>query len=70
LVEWLDVQLTERDEKHRIALHEVEIQLAERDRRIRELEQINEHLRMQTEDNEALNAAATQPVAQQIDKAA
>ena len=70
LVEWLDVQLTERDEKHRIALHEVERQLAERDRRIRELEQINEHLRMQTEDNEALNAAATQPVAQQIDKAA
>ena len=70
MVEWLDVQLTERDEKHRIALHEVERQLAERDRRIRELEQINEHLRMQTEDNEALNAAATQPVAQQIDKAA
>jgi hypothetical protein len=70
LVEWLDVPLTERDEKHRVALHEVERQLAERDRRIHELEQINEHLRMQTEDNEALNAADTQPVAQEIDKAA
>jgi hypothetical protein len=54
LVEWLDVQLTERDEKHRIALHEVELQLAERDRRIRELEQLHEQLRKQAEDNEAL----------------
>jgi hypothetical protein len=53
-VEWLDVQLTERDEKHRIALHEVELQLAERDRRIRELEQLHEQLRKQTEDNEVL----------------
>jgi hypothetical protein len=70
LVEWLDVQLTERDEKHRIALHEVERQLAERDQRIRELEQIHEQLRERVEDNEALNAAATQAVEQQIDKAA
>ena len=70
LVEWLDVQLTERDEKHRIALHEVERQLAERDQRIRELEQINEQLRIQTEDNETLNAAATQAIEEQIDKAA
>jgi hypothetical protein len=54
LVEWLDVQLTERDEKHRIALHEVELQLAERDRRIRELEQLHEQLRKQAEDNESL----------------
>lgn len=70
LVEWLDVQLTERDEKHRIALHEVEQQLAERGRRIFELEQIHEQLRKQVEDTEALNAAATQAVEQQIDKAA
>ena len=70
LVEWLDVQLTERDEQHRIALHEVERQLAERDQRIRELEQIHEQLRKQVEDTEALNAAATQAVEQQIDKAA
>ena len=54
LVEWLDVQLTERDEKHRIALHEVKLQLAERDRRIRELEQLHEQLRKQAEDNEVL----------------
>ena len=53
-VEWLDVQLTERDEKHRIALHEVELQLAERDRRICELEQLHEQLRKQAEDDEAL----------------
>jgi hypothetical protein len=53
-VEWLDIQLTERDEKHRIALHEVELQLAERDRRIRELEQLHQPLRKQAEDNEAL----------------
>lgn len=70
LVEWLDVQLTERDEKHRIALHEVEVQLAERDRRIRELEQLHEQLKKQAEDNEALKAVDNQPVAQQIDKAA
>lgn len=54
LVEWLDVQLTERDEKHRIALHEVELQLAERDRRIRELEQLHQQLRKQSEENETL----------------
>jgi hypothetical protein len=54
LVEWLDVQLTKRDEQHRIALHEVEQQLAERDRRIRELEQLHEQQMEQIEDNEAL----------------
>jgi len=54
LFEWLDIQLTERDEKHRIALQEVEQQLAERDRRIHELEQIHEQLRKQAEDNETL----------------
>jgi len=70
LVEWLDVQLTERDEKHRIALHEVELQLAERDQRIRELEQLHGQLKKQVEDNEALNVPATQAVEQQIDKAA
>ncbi len=54
LIEWLDIQLTERDEKHRIALQEVELQLAERDRRIHELEQIQEQLTKRTEDSEAL----------------
>jgi hypothetical protein len=70
LVEWLDVQLTKRDEQHRIALHEVELQLAERDRRIREFEQLHEQLIEQAEDNEALKVAYTHAVAQQIDKAA
>ena len=70
LVEWLDVQLTERDEQHRVALHEVELQLAERDRRIGELEQHLLQMKMQAEDNEALKAAYAQAVSQQIDKAA
>ena len=69
-VEWLDVQLSERDETHRIALHEVGLQLAERDRRIRELEQLHEQLKKQAEENEVLKAAGTQAVEQQIDKAA
>jgi hypothetical protein len=54
LVEWLDIQLTQRDEQHRIALHAVERQLAERDRRIGELEQHLLELKMQAEVNEAL----------------
>ena len=53
-IEWLDVQLTERDEKHRIALDEVMLQLTDRDQRIRELEQLHEQLMEQAEDNEAL----------------
>lgn len=69
-IEWLDAQLTARDEQHRIALHEVERQLAERDRRIREFEHLHERLMKQAENNEALKAAYTQAVAQQIDKAA
>ena len=51
-------------------LQEVELQLAERDRRIRELEQLHQQLRKQAEDDEELKAAYTQDVAQQIDKAA
>ncbi len=39
-IEWLDIQLTQRDEKHRIALDEVMLQLAERNQHIRELEQL------------------------------
>lgn len=49
-IEWLDIQLTQRDEKHRIELDEVMLQLAERGQRIRELEQ----LQKQAEDNETL----------------
>ena len=39
-IEWLDVQLTKRDEKHRIARDEIMLQLAERNQRIHELEQL------------------------------
>ena len=49
-IEWLDIQLTQRDEKHRIARDEVMLQLAERDQRIRELEQ----LQKQAETREAV----------------
>ena len=52
------------------AFQEVELQLAERDRRIRELEQDLLQLKKQAEDNEALKTACTQAGAQQIDKAA
>lgn len=52
------------------ALQEVELQLAERDRRIRELEQLHQQLREQTGDSEVLKSACTQAVAQQIDEAA
>ena len=52
------------------ALQEVELQKDERDRRIRELEQLHQPLRKQAEDNEALNAAYTQAADQPIDKAA
>ncbi|MEO5956859.1 MAG: hypothetical protein ABIR36_14380 [Nitrospiraceae bacterium] len=41
-VHWLEVQLSERETQHRTALHEVERQLAERDRRISELEQLHQ----------------------------
>ena len=70
LVEWLDVQLNEREEKHRIALHEIERQLAERDQRIRELEQLHEQLKRQAAENEAHIATDTQTVEQQTNKAA
>ncbi len=69
-VEWLDVQLTERDEKHRHAFHEIERQLAERDLRLREFEQLHEQLMKQAEDNETLKAAYLQVIGQKIDKAA
>ena len=52
-IEWLDAQLTQRDEKHRIALHEIERQLAERDRHIHELEQLHQQLHKQAEAHEA-----------------
>ena len=41
-VHWLEVQLSERETHHRTALHDIERQLAERDRRIGELEQLHQ----------------------------
>ncbi len=52
-VHWLEGQLSERNTQHRAALDEVELQLAERDRRIRELEQLHQQLKLQAEDHES-----------------
>ena len=41
-VHWLEVHLSERETQHRTALHDIERQLAERDRRIGELEQLHQ----------------------------
>ena len=50
-VHWLEGQLSERNTQHRAAREEVELQLAERDRRIRALEQIQQMLTLQAEDH-------------------
>jgi predicted flap endonuclease-1-like 5' DNA nuclease len=43
-VHWLEVQLSDRDAEHRTALHQLNDQLAERDRRIGELEPLAQRL--------------------------
>jgi len=63
-VHWLEVQLSERDTQHRTALHEIERQLAERDRRIGELEQLPLQLREQEAAGEAWKTKYTQAVQQ------
>jgi len=44
-VHWLEVQLTGKDAEHRAALHHLDSQLAERDRRIGELERLQPQLK-------------------------
>ena len=44
-VHWLEVQLCDRDTEHRIALHQLENQLADRERRIGELERLEPALK-------------------------
>jgi predicted flap endonuclease-1-like 5' DNA nuclease len=46
-VHWLEVQLCDRDAEHRAALHQLDSQLAERDRRIGELEPLTQRLQEQ-----------------------
>jgi DNA repair exonuclease SbcCD ATPase subunit len=48
-VHWLEVQLSEQDTQHRTALHDVERQLAERDRHIGELERAQQQLQEQAD---------------------
>jgi chromosome segregation ATPase len=63
-VHWLEVQLSERDTQHRTALHEIERQLTERDRRIGELEQLHLQLREQEAAGDAWKTKYTQAVRQ------
>jgi predicted flap endonuclease-1-like 5' DNA nuclease len=46
-VHWLEVQLSDRDVEHRAALHQLNNQLAERDRHIDELEPLTQRLQEQ-----------------------
>ncbi len=46
-VHWLEVQLSDQDTEHRAALHQLESQLAERERRIGELERLQPQLKEQ-----------------------
>ncbi|MEK7237473.1 MAG: hypothetical protein AAB242_12660, partial [Nitrospirota bacterium] len=69
-VHWLEVQLSERDTQHRTALHEIERQLAERDRRIGELEQLHQQLTEQETAGDAWEAKYTQAVQRATDEAA
>ena len=46
-VHWLEVQLSDRDTEHRSVLHQLNTQLAERDRRIGELEPLTQQLHEQ-----------------------
>ena len=65
-IHWLEVQLSERDTQHRTALHEIERQLAERDRRIGELEQLPLQLREQEAAGNAWKTKYTQAVQQAL----
>jgi predicted flap endonuclease-1-like 5' DNA nuclease len=46
-VHWLEVQLSDRDTEHRAALHQLTNQLAERDRRIDQMEPLTQRLQEQ-----------------------
>jgi predicted flap endonuclease-1-like 5' DNA nuclease len=46
-VHWLEVQLSDRDTEHRAALHQLDNQLAERDKRISELEHLQSIMKEQ-----------------------
>jgi predicted flap endonuclease-1-like 5' DNA nuclease len=46
-VHWLEVQLSDRDTEHRAALHQLNNQLAERDRRIDQMEPLTQRLQEQ-----------------------
>ena len=63
-VHWLEVQLSERDTQHRTALHEVEQQLAERDRHIGELEQLHQQLTEREAAGDSWKVKYTQAVQQ------
>jgi predicted flap endonuclease-1-like 5' DNA nuclease len=68
-VHWLEVQLSERDAQHRTTLHEIERQLAERDRKIAELEPLQQQLRAQEAAGDSWEAKYTQAVQRTTDEA-
>jgi predicted flap endonuclease-1-like 5' DNA nuclease/chromosome segregation ATPase len=63
-VHWLEVQLSERDTQHRTALLEVERQLADRDQRIGEFEQLHQQLTEQEAACDSWKAKYTHAVQQ------
>jgi predicted flap endonuclease-1-like 5' DNA nuclease len=66
-VHWLEVQLSDRDAEHRTALHQLNDQLAERDRRLGELEPLAQRLLEQEETRQPWKAAHAQTTKQRDD---
>ena len=69
-VHWLEVQLSERDTQHRTALHEIEGQLAERNRKIAEIEPLRQTLIAQEAARDSWEAKCNQAAQRATDEAA
>jgi len=69
-IHWLEVQLSERETQHRTALHDIERQLAERERRIQSLEPLQQQLQEQTTACESWKTKYTHAMQQITDAAA
>lgn len=66
-VHWLEVQLSDRDAEHRAALHQLNDQLIERDRRLGELEPLSQRLLEHEETRQPWKAAHAQTTKQRDD---
>lgn len=67
-VHWLEVQLSERETQYRTALHDIERQLAERDRTFHELEPLQQQLIEQAAACESWEAKYTQALQRATDE--